>query len=75
MFQPEINGEIDHKYHIYINISSGLSIQLMIFAPTFVLAHVHKICIKNCVKRSKIDKVMVVKYMKFQENWVKNHYY
>ena len=75
VFQPEINGKINQNYHIYKNISSSLSIQLIMFAPIFVSAHVHKICIKNCVKWSKIDKVMVVKYMKFQENWVKNHYY
>ena len=74
-FEPEINGKIDQNYHIYKNISSSLSTQLMIFAPIFVSAHVHGICIKNCEKRSKIDKVMVVKHMKFQENWVKNHYY
>ena len=75
MFQPEISEKFYQKYNIYANISSHVSTQLMIFAPIFVSTHVHKICIKNYVKWSEIDKVMVVKCVKFQENWVKYRYY
>ena len=73
--QPENGSKIDQKYHIYANISSHKSIQLMFYAYMFVLAHSDKICTKTCVKWMKINKVKVVWILKIQEISDKNRYH
>jgi len=65
--QPENGSKIDQKYHIYANISSHESIQLMCYTYIFVSAHADKICTKKCVKWMKINKVMMVWIFKIQE--------